>query len=40
MGIKFGDISPQDRDFVREFIKDELMRDIVSQAKHKWQHIE
>lgn len=40
MGMKFSDLSSRDRQLIQEFIKDELMRDVVSRVRHKWQHTE
>ncbi len=40
MGVKFVDLSGEDREVIREFIKDELMKDLVAHARHHWRHEE
>jgi hypothetical protein len=40
MGMRFCELSSRDRQLIQEFIKDELMRDVVSRVRHKWQHTE
>ncbi len=40
MGMKFSQISEQDRRALQDFIKDELMRDLIARDRHKWQHEE